>query len=129
MLSRETGDVFIEGKHRIDAQDIANLKAQILSSGLTLGAMYAVSTIGLALVYGSLNMLNMAHGALLALGGAVALVGADGQMIQVSRSGASQPLAPSINVAGKSSSLAGAVVDGNALIVAGELGVYSVPLR
>jgi photosystem II stability/assembly factor-like uncharacterized protein len=62
-------------------------------------------------------------------GGAVALVGADGQMIQVSRSGASQPLAPSINVAGKSSSLAGAVVDGNALIVAGELGVYSVPLR
>ncbi|MFN4140420.1 branched-chain amino acid ABC transporter permease [Aestuariivirga sp.] len=46
---------------------------QILSSGLTLGAMYAVSTIGLALVYGSLNMLNMSHGALLALGGYVSL--------------------------------------------------------
>lgn len=46
---------------------------QILSSGLTIGAMYAVSTIGLALVYGSLNMLNMAHGALLALGGYVCL--------------------------------------------------------
>lgn len=46
---------------------------QILSSGLTLGAMYAISTIGLALVYGSLNMLNMAHGALLALGGYVCL--------------------------------------------------------
>ena len=46
---------------------------QILASGLTLGAMYAVSTIGLALVYGSLNMLNMAHGALLALGGYVCL--------------------------------------------------------
>jgi branched-chain amino acid transport system permease protein len=46
---------------------------QILSSGLTLGAMYAVSTIGLALVYGSLNMLNMSHGALLALGGYVCL--------------------------------------------------------
>jgi len=44
---------------------------QILASGLTLGAMYAISTIGLALVYGSLNMLNMAHGALLALGGYV----------------------------------------------------------
>lgn len=42
---------------------------QIIASGLTLGAMYAISTIGLALVYGSLNMLNMAHGALLALGG------------------------------------------------------------
>src|ERR1051326_3569291 len=44
---------------------------QIIASGLTLGAMYAVSAIGLALVYGSLNMLNMAHGALLALGGYV----------------------------------------------------------
>ncbi|MGH6881996.1 branched-chain amino acid ABC transporter permease [Hypericibacter sp.] len=42
---------------------------QIIASGLTLGAMYAVSTVGLSLVYGSLNMLNMAHGALLALGG------------------------------------------------------------
>lgn len=46
---------------------------QIIASGLTLGAMYAVSTIGLALVYGSLNMLNMAHGALLALGGYICL--------------------------------------------------------
>jgi len=44
---------------------------QILASGLTMGAMYAISTIGLALVYGSLNMLNMSHGALLALGGYV----------------------------------------------------------
>lgn len=44
---------------------------QIIASGLTLGAMYAVSTIGLALVYGALNMLNMAHGAVLALGGYV----------------------------------------------------------
>lgn len=44
---------------------------QIVASGLTLGAMYAVSTIGLALVYGALNMLNMAHGAVLALGGYV----------------------------------------------------------
>lgn len=42
---------------------------QVLASGLTLGAMYAVSTIGLALVYSALNMLNMAHGALLAFGG------------------------------------------------------------
>jgi len=44
---------------------------QIVASGLTLGAMYAISTIGLALVYGALNMLNMAHGAILALGGYV----------------------------------------------------------
>ena len=42
---------------------------QIVVSGLTLGAMYALSTIGLSLVWGSLNMLNMAQGALLAIGG------------------------------------------------------------
>ncbi len=46
---------------------------QILLSGMTLGAIYAVSTIGLALVYGALNMLNMAQGALLAFGGYVCL--------------------------------------------------------
>lgn len=44
---------------------------QVIASGLTLGAMYAVATIGLSLVYGSLNMLNMAHGATLTLGGYV----------------------------------------------------------
>ena len=48
---------------------------QILISGLTLGAVYAVSTIGLALVYGALNMLNMAQGGLLALGGYIAMWG------------------------------------------------------
>ena len=42
---------------------------QIIASGLTLGAMYAVSTVGLSLVYGSLNMLNMSHGAILTIGG------------------------------------------------------------
>ncbi len=52
---------------------MVDILVQILASGLTLGAMYAISTIGLALVYGSLNMLNMAHGALLALGGYVCL--------------------------------------------------------
>lgn len=41
---------------------------QILVSGLTLGAMYAVSTIGLSLVWGAMGMLNMAHGALLTIG-------------------------------------------------------------
>jgi len=42
---------------------------QIVVSGLTLGAMYAVSTIALSLVWGSLRMLNMAQGALLTAGG------------------------------------------------------------
>ena len=42
---------------------------QILVSGLTVGAMYALATISLSLVWGSLNMLNMAQGALLTVGG------------------------------------------------------------
>ena len=42
---------------------------QIVASGLTLGAMYAVGTIALSLVWGALNVLNMAQGALLAAGG------------------------------------------------------------
>ena len=41
---------------------------QILVSGLTLGAMYAASTIGLTLVWGAMGVLNMAHGALLTIG-------------------------------------------------------------
>ncbi len=43
--------------------------AQIIASGLTLGAMYAVAAVGLALVYGALGMLNLAHGAILTFGG------------------------------------------------------------
>lgn len=45
---------------------------QIMASGLTLGAMYAVGTIGLSLVWGALRMLNMAHGVLIAAGGYMA---------------------------------------------------------
>lgn len=41
---------------------------QIVVSGGTLGSMYAISAVGLALVWGSLGMLNMSHGALLTLG-------------------------------------------------------------
>ncbi|XAT59962.1 branched-chain amino acid ABC transporter permease [Rhodobacteraceae bacterium Araon29] len=41
----------------------------VILSGLTLGGMYALSAIGLSLIWGALGMLNMAHGALLALGG------------------------------------------------------------
>jgi branched-chain amino acid transport system permease protein len=46
-----------------------NTATQILVSGLTLGAMYALSTVSLSLVWGALNVLNMAQGALLTLGG------------------------------------------------------------
>jgi branched-chain amino acid transport system permease protein len=41
---------------------------QILVSGLTLGAMYSVSTVGLSLLWGAANVLNMAHGVLLTVG-------------------------------------------------------------
>ena len=43
--------------------------AQIVLTGLTVGAMYALATIGLSLIWGSLGMLNMAHGVLLTIGG------------------------------------------------------------
>lgn len=47
---------------------------QIIVSGLTLGAMYAISTVSLSLIWGALNVLNMAQGALLTLGGYAAYV-------------------------------------------------------
>ncbi len=49
---------------------------QILVTGLTLGALYAVATLGLSLVWAAVRMLNLAHGALLALGGYAAYAGA-----------------------------------------------------
>ncbi len=42
---------------------------QIFVSGLTLGAMYAIGTIGLSLAWGALKMLNMAHSSLILIGG------------------------------------------------------------
>ena len=42
---------------------------QIISSGLLLGSMYATGAVGLSLLWGALGMLNMAHGALLTIGG------------------------------------------------------------
>lgn len=47
---------------------------QIVVSGLVLGSMYAVSAIGLTLLWGALNVLNMAHGAFLIVGGYSAYV-------------------------------------------------------
>lgn len=41
---------------------------QIIATGLTLGAMYALAAMGLSLVWGALGMLNMAHGALMTVG-------------------------------------------------------------
>lgn len=41
----------------------------ILVTAVTVGAMYALATLGLSLVWGAMGMLNMAHGAMLTLGG------------------------------------------------------------
>lgn len=41
----------------------------IIVAGLTTGALYALATVGLSLVWGSMGMLNMAHAAMLTLGG------------------------------------------------------------
>jgi branched-chain amino acid transport system permease protein len=53
-----------------------NTFVQILVSGLTLGAMYAISTIGLSLAWGAVGVLNMAQGAFLVVGGYAAYAGA-----------------------------------------------------
>ncbi|HXF74234.1 MAG TPA: branched-chain amino acid ABC transporter permease [Actinomycetota bacterium] len=41
-------------------------------SGLVMGSIYALMTVGLTLIYGTLRTLNMSHGALLMIGGYVA---------------------------------------------------------
>lgn len=53
------------------------LLSGILTSTIALGAIYAASSVSLALLWGSISMLNLAHGALIVLGayGSVAVVG------------------------------------------------------
>lgn len=53
------------------------LLSGILTSAIALGAIYAASSVSLALLWGSISMLNLAHGALIVLGayGSVAVVG------------------------------------------------------
>ena len=41
---------------------------QIVATGLTLGAMYALASVGLALTYGTMRMFNMSHGLFMAIG-------------------------------------------------------------
>lgn len=45
------------------------LLAQILVNGVLLGGLYAVMALGLALVWGVLNIVNLAHGSFIMLGG------------------------------------------------------------
>ena len=41
---------------------------QIIVTGLTLGSMYALASVGLALTYGTMRMFNMAHGLFMTVG-------------------------------------------------------------
>ena len=41
---------------------------QIVVTGLTLGSMYALASVGLALTYGTMGMFNMAHGVFMTIG-------------------------------------------------------------
>lgn len=47
------------------------LLLQILTNGLLLGGLYGLMALGMALVWGVLNIVNLAHGALIMLGGYV----------------------------------------------------------
>jgi branched-chain amino acid transport system permease protein len=49
-----------------------DLLAQVLVNGILLGGLYAVMAFGLALVWGVLNIVNLAHGAFIMLGGYLA---------------------------------------------------------
>jgi branched-chain amino acid transport system permease protein len=44
------------------------LLAQVLTNGILLGGLYALMALGLALVWGVLNIVNLSHGALIMLG-------------------------------------------------------------
>lgn len=51
------------------------LSGQLLSAVLVLAALYSLVAIGLNLVYGTMRLLNVAHGELVMLGGYVAYWG------------------------------------------------------
>jgi branched-subunit amino acid ABC-type transport system permease component len=45
-----------------------NIFVQIFATGLTMGAMYALASVGLALAFGTMGMFNMAHGVFMTIG-------------------------------------------------------------
>ncbi|MGD9915486.1 MAG: branched-chain amino acid ABC transporter permease [Rhizobiaceae bacterium] len=49
----------------------------IILSALTLGALYAASSVALSLIWGSIGMLNLAHGAFIAVGAYASLLAVD----------------------------------------------------
>ncbi len=55
-------------------QTLIDFAIQIVITGLTLGAMYALASMGLSLVFGAFNMLNLSHGSLMTLGAYLSLI-------------------------------------------------------
>jgi branched-subunit amino acid ABC-type transport system permease component len=51
---------------------------QAIVSGMTTGSLYAVMTVGMTLIYGTLRTLNMAHGSMVMIGGYVSWTVFDG---------------------------------------------------
>ncbi|GGM60977.1 branched-chain amino acid transport system permease protein [Halarchaeum rubridurum] len=51
-----------------------DLLAQTVSNGILLGGIYALAALGLSLIFGIMDVVNLAHGHLLMLGGYVAIV-------------------------------------------------------
>src|SRR5574337_50365 len=55
-------------RRRVHKERSVNLLAQVVTNGALLGGLYAVMALGLALVWGVLNIVNLAHGAFIMLG-------------------------------------------------------------
>src|SRR3546814_4410411 len=53
------------------------LNVQLLLDGLLIGAVYALAAYGLALVWGVMNIKNLAQGDFVMMGGYIAVVAAD----------------------------------------------------
>ena len=64
---------FFNSTESSDPLDIL-LSPQLLVAALTTGVMYALISLGLNLVYGTMRLLNIAHGDLVMIGAYVAFV-------------------------------------------------------
>lgn len=56
---------------------VINYLVSILYTGVVLGSIFAISAVGLALIYGTLRFLNLAHGGFILIGGYTAWLVAD----------------------------------------------------
>jgi hypothetical protein len=71
---RPTRPVFREDRFIADGKKFEMLYLELLIQGLIYGCMYAIIAVGLALVYGLLRILHVAHAGLFVLGGYLGLL-------------------------------------------------------